>query len=141
MKKPKTMSDLLVLRDMMSVDDDLSRSNPPHTQMTHPYSYDPFTVWGKRNKKCNNSVYTDRMSLWDFNKFEKIGAKVFGNSGSGGWFDAGSPNGRKGHEKKVEQFLCEYFDDKTIELTRVIQYCNMSTGFPTWRLDYYQAKA
>ena len=114
-------------------DDDLERSNPPRTRITHPYSYDPFTIWGGKNRKCNNSVYTDRMSQWDYKKFEETGLKVFGDKGSLGWFNTG--NG-----KKVEQFLRKYNGDNSLELTRIVEYCNVSNGYPVWRLDYYKPK-
>ncbi len=114
-------------------DDDLERSAPPRTRLTHPYSYDPFTVWGGKNEKCNNSVYSDRMRQWDYEKYNRIGQALF-NTGDMAWFNTGNA-------KKIEQFLREYNGDNTLELTRVVEYCNVSTGYPVWRLDYYKPKS
>jgi hypothetical protein len=113
------------------VDSDLDRHDPPHMSWEYPYSYDPFTVWGGRNPKCNGSVYTDRMSQWDYKKFSETGLKVFGNPGNLRWFAAGCD------PEKVQKFMRLYFGNNTIELTRIVEYCNISNGYPVWRLDYH----
>lgn len=110
------------------VDQDLQRHDPPHTKEEWPYSYDPFSTWGGPSDHCNGSVYTDRMSDWAHDKFKELGQKIFG---TGPWFNTGcSP-------QKVEQFLREYTGNDRITLTRVVEYCNVATGYPTWRLDYH----
>ena len=110
-------------------DSDLQRCDPPRTKRTHPYSYDPFTVWGGPSKKCTGSVYTDRMSCWKPDAYREIGDRIFGK---GRWFGEGC-NGQK-----IEQFLQEYNENPRLRLLRVVEYCNASSGYPTWRLDYYE---
>lgn len=43
-------------------DEDLIRHDPPWTKQSHPYCYDPLTIWGdpRPNKECNGTVYTHK---------------------------------------------------------------------------------
>jgi hypothetical protein len=110
-------------------DRELRYSDERRTKQQYPYSYDPFTTWGSRDPRCNGSVYTDRMDQWDHDKFISLGKKILGEVPN--WF------GTWCNGAKVEEFLREYMGKPNLKLTRVIEYCNMSTGYPTWRLDYY----
>jgi hypothetical protein len=114
---------------VVNTDDDLMRNNPVRTKAEYPYSYDPFTTWGGPSEDCNGSVYTDRLRDWDYDKTQRIGDEVFGRSGN--WF------GRGLNPKKVELFLQRWMDEPALRLTRVVEYCNVSTGYPVWRLDYH----
>ncbi len=115
-------------------DADLHQNTPLRTPQTHPYSYDPFTVWGGPDESCNGSVYTDRMSQWDYQKYSKLGQEVFGNQGEMRWFTDYGP-------EAVEKFMRLYFGNETVKLTRIVEYCNLSTGYPLWRLDYHSEPA
>lgn len=101
----------------------------PKTKFTHPYNYDPFTVWELGcDKKANGSVYTDRLYQWDYKKYNKLCEKHFGNKGQ--YFDQRKP-------EKIEAFLRDYTDNQELILIEIIEYCNQATGFPVWRLDYF----
>lgn len=111
-------------------DDDLDRQSPPRTKSSHPYSYDPFTVWGGSSKECNGSEYTDRLAEW-YPKYHEIGRRIFGDRR---WF------GTHCHGEKIEEFLRELRSDPTLKLTRVVEYCNVSSGYPVWRVDFNSSK-
>ena len=88
-----------------------------------PYSYEPFYVF-KSSGKVNGSVYSDRMQQWDYDKYKASAEKT----------------DFKGYTKDpetVEAFLRAYFDEPELKLVRVIEYCNVSNGYPCWRVDYY----
>lgn len=116
------------------VDADLNRSDPPRSKRGWPYSYDPFTIWGEpsQHKDCNTSDYTDRLSEWDHNKYERIAAEVYKVDGEP-QFPFREHNCRG---DLIEKFLQRYYDNPRIKLLRVVEYCNSSTGFTTYRLDY-----
>lgn len=118
-------------------DDDLMRHDPPWSKQSHPYCYDPFTIWGapRPNKACNGTVYTDRLDQWDHAKYEQLASKHY-RSGYERPFDSYRC---KGH--LIEAFLRDWFDDPELKLLRVIEYCDASSGYPTWRLDYTSKKA
>lgn len=101
------------------------------TKQTHPYSYDPITQYRNPAVKPNGTIYTDRLLQWDFNKHDVLCEKHFGNRGQ--HWERRSP-------KKIEAFLRDWCDDEGLHLCAVIEYCNVATGFPTWRLDYYRAE-
>jgi len=113
-------------------DEDLRPSKPRRTKWSFPYSYDPFTVWGEPfpNAACNGSVYVDRLEEWDHKKFARLIEEV----------RVGEPHGRLFGEgcrgDLVQKFLRRWHDKPNLRLLRVIEYCNVATGYPTWRLDY-----
>ncbi len=113
-----------------SIDDDLHRHDPPWNKWDHPYSYDPFTAWGGPDKAANGSDWSDRLFQFDYEKTSRIGKEVFDGAGDMRWFGAGMSG------EKAERFLRLWHDDPSIVLTRVIEYCNVSNGYPTWCLVY-----
>lgn len=117
-------------------DSDLTRDDPIRTKQSHPYSYDPFTIWGYPgpSKKCNASDYTDRLHQWDYRKYDSIAREVYTEGARP--FDSHHCRG-----DLIEVFLQKYHNDPTIKLLRVIEYCDASSGYPTWRLDYVTTKA
>lgn len=123
------------------VDQDLQRHDPPHTTSSHPYSYDPFTIWGGPSKECNASDWTDRFDEWDYKKAEQLRSEIY-------WVenDAGEKVPQRPYDRHrcrgdlIETFLQKYLDDATIRLLRVVEFCNASSGYPTWRLDYKTTK-
>lgn len=114
-----------------NADADLQRQDPPRTRMTHPYSYDPFTIWGKAEPDpcCNGSDYTDRLEEWDYKKFHEIAKETY----VGG---ARPFNSQDCRGDLIEKFLRRYHNAPDLKLLRVIEYCNQSSGYPVWRLNY-----
>lgn len=98
------------------------------TKLTHPYSYDPITQFRSPDVQANGTVYTDRMLGWDSNKLNTLSEKHFGNRGQ--HWDRRGP-------LQIEAFLRDWFECSELRLSAVIEYCNQSTGYPTWRLDYF----
>lgn len=78
-----------------------------------------------------NTVYSDRLLQWDYEKTKELKQKHF-NSQSDYWsyFPA----------DKIEAFLKEYLG-KEIKLTKITEYENKSNGYPHWRFDYYDSLA
>ncbi len=100
------------------------------TKHEYPYSYDGFVTHRlKSDKKTNCTVYSDRIHCGE--KYDIAAKKNFGNTGQM-FFD------RK--PKDIEQFLRDYYDIPEIELTLVMEYCNVSSGFPLWRFDFYMPR-
>ena len=121
------------------VDQDLTRHDPPWTKQSHPYCYDPFTIWGapRPNKACNDTVYTDRLDQWDSAKYARLARKHY-QSGESCYERPFDSHHCKGH--LIERFLRDWFDDFELKLLRVVEYCSPATGYQTWRLDYTSTK-
>lgn len=96
------------------------------TKYTHPYNYDSFVVW-QGEGKATNSVYTDRLFQWDWDKHNTLCMKHFGNKGQ--YWGNRDP-------EKIESFLRDYMDKPKLKLVKNVEYCNVATGYPCWRLDY-----
>lgn len=98
-------------------------------RFSYPYSYDPFMVWLNPNadkQKADNTIYTDRLLMWDYDKHNLLCKKHFGNEGQ--QWENRDP-------KKIEAFLCDW-TGKKVTLIANIQYVNVSSGYPLWRLDF-----
>lgn len=102
-----------------------SKKPPRKTKFSHPYSYDPFVIWQIKGK-VNGSVYTDRLFLEDQEKAQTLYKKHMPNKR----WDNADP-------KQVERFLQDYMDESELRLIMITEYCNQSTGFTLWRLDYF----
>lgn len=92
----------------------------------YPYSYDPFILWVNKDydaKGCQLDVYSDRLRLWDNKKFNVCSILV--------WGKVVSNLGEK-KSKALEEFLSLYFGKELI-LSKVVEYCNVSSGAPYWR--------
>lgn len=98
------------------------------TPYTHPYSYDPFVIF-KADGASNNTIYTDRLRQWDYEKYSELSKKHFGNDGQF-WRDR--------DPQKIESFLQDWLGDEKVKLILIEEHCNVSTGCPLWRLDYFQ---
>ncbi len=97
------------------------------TKFTNPYDYGPIVQFiGPR--KGNHTVYSDRLYMWDSEKHDSLCTKHFGNTGQY-WSDR--------QPKLIEAFLRDYLDKPSLVLTRVEEHCNVSSGYPVWRLDYW----
>src|SRR5262249_1554438 len=120
-------------------DADLGRHDPPWTRQSHPYCYDPITIWGapRPSKECNGTVYTDRLDQWDRDKYARLAKKHY-QSGDSCYERPFDFPQCKGH--LIERFLRDWFDDPKLRLLRVVEYCSPGTGYQTWRLDYVSAR-
>lgn len=120
-------------------DADLQRCDPPRTKQSHPYCYDPFTIWGEPRPSavCNGSVFTDRLEQCDRAKYVHLMHKHYrcGESDYVHPFALDNCQGRL-----IQAFLRDWFDDPKLRLLRVVEYCNQGTGYPTWSLDYHSVK-
>jgi hypothetical protein len=94
------------------------------TKFTNPYDYDRFMVWGEEKGKSN--VWSDRLSQWDTEKYNKCMKKVFDNESSLSLLPV-EPN-------KIEKFLSLYFEKK-IKLIGIAEECK-SNGYPVWQLFF-----
>lgn len=109
-----------------------SLPTPVRTKELHPYSYDPFTLWHRGgNENANGTIYTDRLYQWDYVKHDELCKRHFGDTGQ--YWDRRSPTA-------VQEFLREWCEDKNLLLIEIMEYCNYSTGYPVWRLDYRSSK-
>ena len=100
------------------------------TKHSHPYSYDGFVLHRMGdNSESNGTVYSDRLSQWDRKKHDSLWEKHC----SGCRYDNASP-------RALEDFLMEYMGSDKLRLILVMEYCNASTGYPVWRLDFNEAK-
>ena len=95
------------------------------SQHEYPYSYSPFIVWGEdRNCEC---VYTDRLFQWDHKLTDALLVKHFGSQNQ--YFNCKRP-------ELVEKFLQERLNLPNLKLVTIVEWCNMSSGFPLWSLHY-----
>lgn len=78
---------------------------------------------------ATNTVYTDRMRGWDYEKYKELTQKHFGNQSD--YWDNRSPS-------SIEDFMCEYLDKRVVlcMIEEQMQY----DGYPVWRLDYFEQK-
>jgi len=98
------------------------------TKQTHPYSYDGFVQWrGGKNNEATSTIYSDRLLQWDFAKHDELCQKHFGNKGQ--YWNNREP-------EKIEAFLRDWVDDQNLKLILVMEYCNVSNGYPCWRFDF-----
>jgi hypothetical protein len=102
------------------------------TKQKYPYSYSPYVQWQhddpKMIEQANGSAYSDRLYQWDSGKYNSSSQEVFGNEHQ-------SWNNRS--PKMIEQFLRVYWDDPSLILVKVIEHCNVSSGYPVWCFVVY----
>ena len=105
------------------------------TKHTHPYNYDGFVQ--ERGCKVNpemtqSTVWTDRLLEWDYKLTRDLIKKHFADTGidvGGDWWDCRSAS-------SIQEFLRERLERPTLEVNLVMEYCNQSSGYPVWRIDY-----
>ena len=101
------------------------------TKDKYPYTYDGFVTWrGGENSEVTGTVYSDRLLQWNYQKTRDLMQKHFGNTGD--YYSSRSP-------KQIQAFLSEYFEEE-IELIFIMEYCNVSSGYPLWRFDFKNLK-
>jgi hypothetical protein len=108
-------------------DQGLLRHFPPRTKYSHPYSYDPIVLLDS-GTEGDGSAYSDRMVGWDYNKFYACMGKI--NDGKGEMCF------RWGSRELVTAFMRDYNDDPGLIVTRVVEMCNVSNGYPVWLVVY-----
>lgn len=95
------------------------------TKMKYPYSYDGFiTFRDGANSEVNCTVYSDR--ILHEPRYNELCKKHFGNEGQM-FFDR-SP-------KDIEAFLQDFLGYPKLKVIFIMEYCNVSSGFPLWRFD------
>lgn len=94
----------------------------------HPYSYDGFVTWrGGKNEEANDTIYSDRLLQWDYQKCREIMQKHFGKQSD--YWSEYTPD-------KIEEFLRDWCDAPKLKLILIMEYCNVSNGYPCWRFDF-----
>ncbi|ELS01152.1 hypothetical protein Xen7305DRAFT_00008540 [Xenococcus sp. PCC 7305] len=81
-------------------------------------------IWGQR-KEGDHGVYSDRLSQWDYEKDKLARSKASKK------FPYGSP-------AWSQEFLRQYFDDRSIELTAIYSCFHLGNGFPIQAFCYLQ---
>jgi|ERR1035437_128025 hypothetical protein len=98
------------------------------TKHDFPYSYDGYITWrGGENKEANGTIYSDRLLQQDYQKYNLLSKKHFGNDGQ-------SFSNRS--SEQIESFLRDWCDAPELKLIFVMEYCNVSSGYPLWRFEY-----
>ena len=93
------------------------------SKFTHPYSYSPHIIMGEPGSDHDQTDYSDRLMQWDWDKFNGLSMKHFGNEGQV-FYDRPMD--------KIEAFLQDYHNDPKLKLVMVSQGANMGNGFPYW---------
>jgi hypothetical protein len=76
-----------------------------------------------------HSMYTDRMQMWDIDKYTALIQKNFGRD-SVCWSDALD-------QSKVKRFLEDYIGEP-IDGYRNVRFTNVNNGYPVFRFDTYR---
>ena len=99
------------------------------TKREYPYSYSGFVQERCHpNEKANNTIYTDRlMSQIGYEKYKELQRKFFNSTNGNFSFYSASD---------IEKFLREALNKKDLIVVLVMEYCNLSNGYPLWRIDY-----
>lgn len=105
-------------------------------KIEYPYSYSSFCIFNIDKEKLNQineqnqkiiTVHTDRIISANPEKYNKISMIVFGDKSQN--FDTRCPN-------KIELFLQTLYSDTTIQLIKIIESCNASSGYPSWSFSF-----
>jgi hypothetical protein len=97
------------------------------SKYSHPYSYSPIIIFGDESVKADDAIYSDRMFQWDFEKTEKLLMKHFGERSQ--HFNDKDP-------AMIEKFLQERFNYPNLKLHMIVEWCNVSNGYPLWSFHY-----
>lgn len=108
-------------------EDGFLRHFPARTKYSHPYNYDPIVLIDSK-AEGDESAYSDRMVGWNYDKFYACLHKI--NDGKG------EMAFRWGDRRLVTALMRDYNDDPGLQVTRVVEMCNASTGYPVWLVVY-----
>ncbi|TXG76186.1 hypothetical protein E6Q11_05135 [Candidatus Dojkabacteria bacterium] len=78
-------------------------------------------------KTPTNTVYSDRLIQWDYERYNEMCKRHFGNHAQA-FYDRAP--------EKIQAFLRDYMNNQNVVLCRVEELENKSTGYPYWRFDY-----
>jgi hypothetical protein len=81
-------------------------------------------------QEATDTIYSDRLYMWDSQKHDQLCEKHFGNKGQ--YWSNRKP-------ESVEAFLRDYLGEDGLILCRIEQQKNVSTGYPVWRFDFKKA--
>ena len=91
------------------------------------YDYSPIIIFGDDTGEETETVYSDRMLQWDYKKTDKLLMKHFGKRSQ--HFNDKDP-------ALVEKFLQERFDYPNLKLLMIVEWCNVSNGYPYWSFHF-----
>jgi hypothetical protein len=95
----------------------------------YPYSYSGFVQERVLpNSEATGTVYTDRLLQWDYKKARDLIAKHWPKDQGDYWSNRSAA--------EIQNFLRDYLDKPNLQVVLVMEYCNMSSGYPVWRIDY-----
>jgi hypothetical protein len=120
---------------------DVEGNKIERTKRDYPYSFSDYVRWinGKyrgqtkpfsiklEEGKQFHTAYSDRMGGWDRDHFDACFNEQL-PIGSGGM--------RHGRPHLIEKFLAAYFRDENLELVKIVDCCNHSSGFEIFRFDF-----
>lgn len=108
--------------------DPIELSEIPRSRVEYPYSYDPCIVWSSGDECASGTLYSDR--LCRDGKFLEIVNSFIGNERLNFGFGADL--------SLIENILKKYLSSCNLRIVRVVEYCNPSSGYPYWRVDYIE---
>lgn len=95
----------------------------------YPYSYDTFFVYKAAEiGDLGEGVYSDRMKIWDENKYKEATTAVWPEKPDRQFFYHCTP-------REIQKFLCLYLE-KEVTLTAVLEGCNRYSGYHYWLFCY-----
>lgn len=97
------------------------------TKDKYPYSYDGFIIHRSLpNEETTHTLYSDRLHTNYYKNWSSLSNKHFGSNGDYFW-------DRK--PENIQAFLCELLNKPDLKLVLIMEYCNLSNGYPVWRFD------
>jgi hypothetical protein len=88
---------------------DLEGNPVTKDKFKYPYSYDPYVIFKLSEiDKSSESVYDDRMRMWNGEKYRKLKDKYLGTSDNLSTYSI----------ENLEKFLRDYFDNPNLRLSR-----------------------
>ena len=130
MNKNETRTYRTVHGDITVFSDGIDEHNNPvkKTRSEYPYSYDGFVTWRcGENSEAKETAYSDRLLQQDHAKCRVMMQKHFGKT-SDYWSDY--------EPEQIEGFLREWCNAPNLKLIFIMEYCNVSNGYPYWRFDF-----
>lgn len=109
----------------------------------YPYNYSDFCIYNASKETLKkieddqvnyifNGIYSDRMFSQNPDRYNSSMLEIFENTSQ--CFDNKSP-------MKIEKFLQVFYKDKSLVLTKIIESCNQSSGFPLWYFAFSKKKS
>ena len=102
-------------------------------KLHHPYDFSPIILFGREDevkKSDRNCVYDDRMFQWDSKKYDKALESASDKNGMMHW----------NNKKAVQKLMDEYYGKGTHRVYMVVEWCNVSNGYPYHSVHYVRTK-